>query len=187
MAEKSVVKANAYLNRFNIKGKAIVGDVKRLKFPDNYFDKVVSSDFYEHLNFEDNVAVLKEVLRVLKPYGLLAIKTPNITYLKLSLWFKRMMALIKFRNPFRIVIPHTVSIKGESPEHVGLSSRVKIMKALNLAGFNNYKFYYSRNSKIDRISPFISEVLSCEIPLLRDALSEDVIVVARKSVILYGF
>lgn len=187
ISETGVTTANNYLKRFNIKGKAVVGDVKKLKFPDKYFDKVVSSDFYEHLSFEDNVIVLKEVLRVLKPYGLLVIKTPNIVYLKLSLWFKRFKALLKFRNPFKIIIPHTVSIEGEKAEHIGLSSRAKIMKALDSAGFNNYSFCYSRNSKIDRISPYINAIVSCEIPFLRDIFSEDVIVIARKSVILYGF
>lgn len=40
-----------------------------LPYPDNYFDRVVSSLVFHHLNRENKVLTLKEVLRVLKPNG----------------------------------------------------------------------------------------------------------------------
>lgn len=48
LSASAVEKANSYIKSFGIKGKAIVGNAKILGFPDNYFDKAVSGDFFEH-------------------------------------------------------------------------------------------------------------------------------------------
>ena len=47
----------------------IQGGVERLPFVDNAFDYVVSSDFFGHVKNEDKDAIMKEILRVLKPGG----------------------------------------------------------------------------------------------------------------------
>jgi len=44
-------------------------DVKKLGFPNSYFDIIIADNVFEH--FDDNVAVLNECERVLKPNGLL--------------------------------------------------------------------------------------------------------------------
>lgn len=49
-----------------------------LPYPDNTFDGVILSEVLEHL--EDDVAGLREALRVLKPGGVAAITVPNANY-----------------------------------------------------------------------------------------------------------
>ena len=46
-----------------------LGTAFKLPYPDNYFDRVVSSLVFHHLTTENKVRSLKEVLRVLKPKG----------------------------------------------------------------------------------------------------------------------
>lgn len=50
----------------------------RLPFPDNYFDGVILSEILEHI--EDDVRGLRDVWRVLKPDGVIAITVPNANY-----------------------------------------------------------------------------------------------------------
>ena len=176
-------KANEYLSRYGIKGRAIVGDAKKVDLPDNYFDKVVSSDFFEHLNFKDNILVLKEIKRILKPGGRLVIKTPNLTYLRCSRLFKQIWYALKFKNPFKIISPHT---KGENTEHIGLATKKQLMKAIKLAGFMNFKFHYDTNSKIEKLNYSAAELFT-DIPVLRDIFSEDLIAVVYKPIILSFF
>ena len=54
------------------------GDVYSLPFPDNTFDKIIMSEVLEHL--DDDEVGLPEVVRVLKPGGLIAITVPNQNY-----------------------------------------------------------------------------------------------------------
>lgn len=49
-----------------------------LPYPDGTFDAVILSEVLEHL--EDDVAALKQVWRVLKPGGVVAITVPNANY-----------------------------------------------------------------------------------------------------------
>jgi SAM-dependent methyltransferase len=46
-----------------------LGTSFKLPYPDNYFDRVVTSLVFHHLTTENKVRSLKEVLRVLKPKG----------------------------------------------------------------------------------------------------------------------
>lgn len=61
--------------------------VPPLKFPDNYFDAVVSFQVIEHI--EEDKRLIAEISRVLKPKGVLLLTTPN-----------RLMSLT--RNPWHI-------------------------------------------------------------------------------------
>lgn len=178
-----IEKANKYLKKYNIKGKAILGDAKKIGFPDNYFDKVVSSDFFEHLSYEDSLLVLKELKRVLKPGGMLFIKTPNLTYLRFSKIFKQALRLIKFGNPFDVVIPHTA---GDNPQHIGLKTRRELIRLIKLAGFMNFRFFYGTNSKVERLSYLMAELCS-EIHFLRDIFTEDLTVAIYKPIITSFF
>lgn len=69
----------------------VQGGVEKLPFPDNTFDYVVSSDFFGHVKNEDKDAIIKEILRVLKPGGktLHVIETDSENF-----WFK-----IAHKNP----------------------------------------------------------------------------------------
>ncbi|MCX5804133.1 MAG: methyltransferase domain-containing protein [Proteobacteria bacterium] len=52
-----------------------VGDILNIRFPDNYFDAIVCFETIEHV--KDQERALSELLRVLKPDGLLIISSPN--------------------------------------------------------------------------------------------------------------
>lgn len=54
------------------------GSIYQMPFPDNTFDKIIMSEVLEHL--PDDEAGLREVVRVLKPGGLIAITVPNQNY-----------------------------------------------------------------------------------------------------------
>ena len=56
----------------------IIGNAEKLPFPDNSFDKIVMSEIIKHV--KDDVKVLKETRRVLKPGGILVLTTPNKNY-----------------------------------------------------------------------------------------------------------
>ena len=123
-----VAEANSKLRRLSIHGEAVAGDARALQFEDGRFDAVLSSDFHEHLTGADQVAVLAEARRVLRPGGRLVIKTPNLAYLRSSLWYKRVRALLRLRSPAGWVIPHT---SGTGPDdHVGLLRRPSLTAQL---------------------------------------------------------
>lgn len=177
---ESIHKANKYINKYGINGKALLCDARRIIFKDNYFDKVVSSDFFEHISDKDSGLILKEIKRVLKPGGIAVIKTPNLIYLKFSRLIKQMIQLLNLRNPFDIVIPHTI---GDNPDHIGLKTSQGLVKIIKSAGFYNFKFYYGINSKIERISYALGDVLS-QAYILRDIYTEELIAVVYKPIIL---
>ncbi|NDJ74919.1 MAG: class I SAM-dependent methyltransferase, partial [Chloroflexi bacterium] len=56
----------------------VQGNIYHLPFPDDYFDAVILSEILEHI--EDDVAGLREVRRVLKPGGVVAITVPHADY-----------------------------------------------------------------------------------------------------------
>lgn len=56
----------------------VVGDVLKMPFSDNYFDKVIMSEVCEHLL--NDLKGLKEVYRVLKPKGFVILTVPNWYY-----------------------------------------------------------------------------------------------------------
>jgi Methylase involved in ubiquinone/menaquinone biosynthesis len=179
----AVAGANERLNRFNLKGKAVCGDAAALKFPDNHFDAAISSDFFEHITDDTKVKVLREMLRVLKPGRTAVIKTPNLSYLKIALSYKRLKAVMRLQNPFKIVIPHTPGT--DDPQHIGLVTRWQLTRCLHEAGFVNYQFFYAPLRRFG-LSRFL-ETISTEIPLVRDVFCEDVFCVAFKPIVLSHF
>ena len=61
-----------------IRARLVAGDAQRLPFEDESFDRVLTSEVLEHL--PDDAAALREIHRVLKPGGVLAISVPNARY-----------------------------------------------------------------------------------------------------------
>ncbi|MBU1849624.1 MAG: class I SAM-dependent methyltransferase, partial [Nanoarchaeota archaeon] len=65
------------------KKKLVIADARQLPFPSNSFDRLLSSDVLEHLEYDEGVLMLKEMWRVLKPNGIMLIHTmPNNLFVK---------------------------------------------------------------------------------------------------------
>jgi SAM-dependent methyltransferase len=175
--------ANKKLRRLGLAGEAKVGDATWLLFEDEVFDRVISSDFHEHLDWQQSIAYLSEIRRVLKPGGTLVVKTPNLTYLRASRRFKQLREIARGRDPREIVIPHTPGTR--DPQHVGLGSRWDLSRQLTEAGFSNYDFHYRplRRFGLQRSV----EVASTEIPVLRDVMCEDLFCRTWKPIALSHF
>lgn len=60
--------------------KAYVGDLHKLKFEDNYFNVVFSSNTLEHMVVEEILHLLKEINRILKVDGIFIVLSPNFRY-----------------------------------------------------------------------------------------------------------
>ena len=116
------------LKKENFKADIKIGDATKLLFDDNYFDIVFSADFFEHISFEQKNQVVSEAYRVLKPGGILTIKTPNLDYLKLSIFLKRCTAMLRLKSLFNIHIPHTHN--NPNNEHHGLTTYTELSKIL---------------------------------------------------------
>lgn len=183
LSENDVDAANNLLKRFGIAGEAKCGDAVKLAFSSDRFDSVISGDFFEHIPDDVKLEVLKEILRVLKPGGTLVIKTPNLSYLRVALLYKRCLAIMRLSNPFRLTIPHTPGT--DDPQHIGLTTRWKLSRLLSRSGFLNYQFFYAPLRRFG-LSSFM-EVLSLEIPVIRDLLCEDLFCKACKPISLSHF
>ncbi|MFI0355533.1 class I SAM-dependent methyltransferase [Actinomadura sp. 9N407] len=55
--------------------ETVQGDALDLPFPDDHFDKIVASEVLEHI--PDDMRAMRELLRVLKPGGRLAVTVPS--------------------------------------------------------------------------------------------------------------
>lgn len=69
-----------------VRGGVLRGDVMRLPFPNDAFDRVICAEVMEHIH--DYPAALGELVRVLRPGGTMAVTIPTATtehvYLRLS-------------------------------------------------------------------------------------------------------
>ncbi len=173
-----VAMARRKLTASGLSGDARVGDATALPFEDGRFDGVLSSDFHEHLSHGQQIAVFRESRRVLKPGGRLVLKTPNLNYLTLATWIKRLRALSKGRSPFGYVIAHTEGT--QNPEHVGLTTRSRMSRQLEEAGFQNWQWHYAPQRRLG--VSYVMDVASTETPFLRDWFCEDLFLVAYKPI-----
>jgi len=139
--EDSIARGKKLMSAIGVNVTFKLGDARSLLFDDNSIDVVFSGDFFEHISNEDKVLVIREVYRVLKPGGLFTIKTPNLTYLKISLLFKKVKAITCWKNPLHMYIPHT----NYNPdcEHHGLISHAGIGELLENNMFQFEKIAHS--------------------------------------------
>lgn len=103
-------------------------NIYALPYPDNTFDGVILSEILEHI--DDDVAGLREVYRVLKPGGIVAITVPNANY---PFWWdpinKTLETLFKRhigRGP----------LAGIWANHVRLYTRDQLRDSAQAAGFS---------------------------------------------------
>ncbi|GAB4570708.1 MAG: hypothetical protein Kow0077_05450 [Anaerolineae bacterium] len=103
------------------------GNIYHLPFADDYFDAVILSEILEHV--ADDVAGLREVWRVLKPGGVVAITVPNANYP--FLWDPINKTL---ETLFRTHIQNG-PLAGIWANHVRLYERDELREAVLAAGF----------------------------------------------------
>ena len=104
-----------------------VGRFEELDLPEAHFDVITLCHVIEH--FHDPVSVLKKVLRLLKPRGLLWIATPNMSSVGRAAFGKQWIGL-------------------DPPRHLVLFGQRSITEALNRAGFaGTHEFLRGRSAK----------------------------------------
>jgi len=177
ISEKVVERAKAICSENNFTCDIKVGDCTRLQFPNNSFDLVFSGDVFEHITDDQKDQCIAEIFRVLKPGGLVTIKTPNLNYLKISVFIKRVFAILKFKNPFSIHIAHTKN--NPDNEHHGLTTYKALKKIFLNNTFHDPTRTYQRLER-KNVPAFISKFFERS-----EYFNEHVIITARKPV-FYG-
>ena len=86
------------------------------------------------LTIDEKRAVIAEINRVLKPGGVLVVKTPNLSYLSWVIRLKRVLAVARLRSP-RIFIEHTRD--NPDREHHGLTTFKELEGLLDESLFVN--------------------------------------------------
>jgi SAM-dependent methyltransferase len=102
-------------------------NIYAMPYPDNTFDAVILSEILEHL--ERDVDGLKEVYRVLKPGGVVAITVPNADY---PFWWDPINRTLEylFKRPIR-----SGMFAGIWANHVRLYTRDQLRESVKAGGF----------------------------------------------------
>jgi SAM-dependent methyltransferase len=123
----------------------LFGDIQRLALPDAAFDKILFTEVLEHL--DDDLGGLRQLWRVLRPGGTLALTVPNALYP--FLWDPINRVLEDwFQRPIR-----TGTFAGIWANHVRLYTRPQLEEVVTGAGFviedvrwlTHYCFPFSHN------------------------------------------
>jgi SAM-dependent methyltransferase len=104
----------------------VQGDTTALPFEDASFDKIILSEVLEHV--EDEAAALRELHRVLKPHGVIAVTVPNANFP--LMWDPINKVLGAFGRPIRQGI-----LAGIWANHVRLYTEEQLVLAVERAGF----------------------------------------------------
>jgi ubiquinone/menaquinone biosynthesis C-methylase UbiE len=163
------------LSKADSKGQFVCGNAKKLHFDSNSFDCVFSSDFFEHIDLNLKKEVLAEIYRVLKPGGILVIKTPNFDYLKIVIWIKRFFNFLKGKSP-RIYIAHTNN--NPDNEHHGLTNFKEMRYLLEDLFFHTPTFHHQLLIR-KGLSKVVSDFL---FSLKIKFFSEHLIISSKKSI-----
>jgi 2-polyprenyl-3-methyl-5-hydroxy-6-metoxy-1,4-benzoquinol methylase len=174
---RKVVLANYFLRQHGLEGRLVCMDASAIGFADASFAKVMSGDFYEHIDDRVKRAMLTDARRILKPGGLIVLKTPNLSYLRLSLWAKRGRAVLRGHNPFSIHIPETPESGVPNPEHIGLATIRKCQRDLAATGFRAATPCYFPGFKLQPYLGVANRPLTTRLPT-RTLLAEEVVIKA---------
>ena len=173
LSQSDIKMGIAQCKKLGINVEYKTGDVQNLQFKDETFDFVISNDFFEHINHEEKINVIKEVSRVLKPGGSFVIKTPNLTFLRISINLKRIIRLLKLKSPF-IYIESTRN--NPDCEHHGLTTYSELEEILD----SNFFFNIERVKVLTRrkyLPKFIGKFLCGIWPL-----TSQIIISSNKSI-----
>lgn len=158
--------------RLGVKLDLKVGNAASLLFEDNSFDIVFSGDFFEHIDKATKAKVIKESYRVLRPGGIMIIKTPNLSYLRIAIIVTRIKLLMRFKSPF-VYIAHTRN--NPDNEHFGLTTNSELREIINDTFFHSPEIL--KVSLGRKIPKFIENVIN-----KFSWGNETIILVARKAI-----
>lgn len=129
----------------------LVHDVKNgLPFSDSFFDKIVVSDFIEHITHKQKIGTLTDMKRVLKPDGTIIVFTPNGLREKLGEIKRKLQRLIG------------IEVK-ETKLHFGLIDRFQFEKMIRNSGLKYKRYFYDVNKPFLAGLPLLKEVLALEL------------------------
>ena len=113
ISEDAIKRARHLAKREGVISYFEVGRAEKLPYPGEHFDKVIFSSSLEHM--EDDITVLKEAGRVLKPIGCLVLTVPSLTNITDNVIKKR------HRDIARVVNYYTRDMLREKFEMTGFS------------------------------------------------------------------
>lgn len=151
-----------------------IGSGEHLLFEDHSFDYVFSGDVFEHITLDQKRCFINEIYRVLKPGGIVTIKTPNLNYLRISIFFKKVKTAITFKNPFNIHIAHTRN--NPNNEHHGLTTYKELTAIFHETLFHKPVITYQELNK-KAIPKWIANFFKCN-----KYFNQQIIISARKPI-----
>jgi len=134
-----------------------IGPFEKLQFPENYFDVVTLWQVLEHL--PQPLTVLKEVHRILKPGGLIAVSTPDIggipaKILRKKWWDIKRLHINQFTTGTLMDVLHNAGFKNiSSASYNGfVSLSILLTMALKyLKVYERAKALFNRNFILSKI------------------------------------
>ena len=132
-----------FIEQRNIKAHYINGDIFHIPFSDDSFDIVWNAGVVEHFQFHDQVSILSEIKRVVRPGGLVVVFNP-FAHAKLYRWGKR---IAEEKKTWEFGEEYPV----ESMEEIGKASGLQLLEESS--------FFFERQiTFLKNISPFIFRI-----------------------------
>ncbi len=117
-------------------------DAKFLPYPDATFDRVLIFDVVEHLFPWELDAALKEVRRVLRPGGMVAVHTaPNRWYDKYAYPVVRMVRTMQGKGAQYPANPRALNVAANVDVHVNEQDVISLRGTLRRVGFSRVKVW----------------------------------------------
>lgn len=110
----------AEMARSRLQAKVLTGTLENAQLPSDYFDAVTLAHVVEHVH--DPVTLLKECRRVLKPGGMVVVRTPNLASLGYQLFSEFWLGLEPPRH-LSLFNSHTLRVCAEKAGLRTLASR----------------------------------------------------------------
>lgn len=175
-SKESIKMAKLVSSKYNLSKKTrfMVSDATKLPFKNNFFDKIVSADFVEHIYYDETKEVVEEMMRVLKPGGLSVFYTPNRNPQTLNVIVQKTKRLLTFKNPteFNLLTP--------APVHVGLKTPYEIQRLFEESGLKFKIILFARDIALpfplSKLWLFICE----QFFLTKTLLAERILLVGQK-------
>jgi ubiquinone/menaquinone biosynthesis C-methylase UbiE len=158
-SQESIALAKKLTDRYQVGSRVnfVLGSAVKLPFDDCSFDKVVSSDFIEHILNKEKEQVFSEIKRVLKPGGTAVVFTPNAVREQIAVYYNWVRRLF-FKEP----IPF-------NELHIGLTGKDEFESILKAQGLV-FKLEY-----VDTTRPYLAKI-----PLVRRFLALQLLWTVKK-------